>query len=311
VKIVDLGLFRGHDALRGLSSLAPDPMVGPFSDLYSLGALLFHMISGSLPFEGTDRDALLALHKGQPAPRLAERVQGLPAGLDALVGALLGKTPMERPVDAHAVVTALTNIARAEGIELVERTDGEAAKRPAAPDLAVFEKAWRGRLSLFNDMVKRSFPTGSPPHVAKAIESISQRVNELGAVREAAVGAVEREEITDQEARESLVRIGEAMSTVMLDASRLRREVRAQGGAVSAELGAQLADVDYQVKDLRSSMDALLSDTKERKEPLRKEIAELGRRWITAETELLFDAARFCAPLRARPELVPLFSKLS
>lgn len=77
------------------------------SDLYSFGALIYHVLVGAPPFDG---DALaLALHhlNDDPAPPSALR-PSLPPSVDAIVLALLDKDPERRPRPLAAAVAALS-----------------------------------------------------------------------------------------------------------------------------------------------------------------------------------------------------------
>jgi Protein kinase domain len=73
------------------------------ADLYALGCLLFELITGKVPFEGSGMEVLLA-HMGQPAPRASERHPAVPAAVDQLIAHLLQKKPDDRPSSADAVV---------------------------------------------------------------------------------------------------------------------------------------------------------------------------------------------------------------
>jgi serine/threonine protein kinase, bacterial len=112
-KLTDFGLARAHShnadaqlTAAGLilgtpTYLAPEIARGHEatmqSDIYSLGATLFHLIVGDPPFPGTEPILVLANAATQPAPRLDARVQGLPAALVELVDAMLRKDPAARP----------------------------------------------------------------------------------------------------------------------------------------------------------------------------------------------------------------------
>ncbi len=101
---VVLSLAR-HRRKRGRHA---GPPVGPSSDLYALGALLYQLLTGAPPFHDEDPDELLRLQVREPAPPLPEAVGGhpVPKELRALVDGLLHKDPAKRPVDTAEEVMA-------------------------------------------------------------------------------------------------------------------------------------------------------------------------------------------------------------
>lgn len=119
VKILDLGLASNLVPEQSMSRLtmpgvvlgtihymAPEQVigadVGPRSDLYSLGVILYRWFSGKLPFDGPDPISVLGqiLHEPPPLLELSMRV---PQAAVELVGLLLKKNPEERPTSATEV----------------------------------------------------------------------------------------------------------------------------------------------------------------------------------------------------------------
>ena len=123
-KIADLGLAvqveQAHvDGERGKvfgtpHFLAPELARGATpdarSDIYSLGATAYRMISGRTPHEGSDPRSILRSVLNEEPPRLGALVQGLPEAVDELVHAMLAKDPNERTASAGFVVRQIDGI---------------------------------------------------------------------------------------------------------------------------------------------------------------------------------------------------------
>src|SRR5678816_2121914 len=82
--------------------------VDPRADLYSLGCVLFEMLTGRTPFEG-DLSALSYAHTHTPAPRVRSINPAVPAAMDDLVAAMLEKDPGKRPQTGEEVERSLAS----------------------------------------------------------------------------------------------------------------------------------------------------------------------------------------------------------
>jgi eukaryotic-like serine/threonine-protein kinase len=109
VKVSDFGSALRLDAdstqvhrVGSLAYMAPEQLDGAAvldarADQYALAAVLYHLIAGRPPFEGTTQAALMhQIFQQAPAP-VAELRAGVPASLSALLHAALAKAPADRP----------------------------------------------------------------------------------------------------------------------------------------------------------------------------------------------------------------------
>jgi len=72
----------------------------------------------------------------------------------------------------------------------------------------------------------------------------------------------------------------------------------------------EVADLEFQIHELRAALAKLEQNVEQEKAKSESGIAELDAETEALQVELLALATRFCAPLRRRPELGPLFQEL-
>ncbi|WP_309891596.1 serine/threonine-protein kinase [Archangium sp.] len=161
VKLVDFGVVKllTPEAGPGLAqtstgwvlgtplSMAPEQLRGEppdaRTDLYALGVLLYQLVTGRPPFQGTTQVELEEQHLHAPVPAASEHAP-VPAALDAVVRRCLEKRREARYPDVDAVLGALRRAVHGSGpgpVRLLEALGLYVEARVAGPaDDAVLDE---------------------------------------------------------------------------------------------------------------------------------------------------------------------------
>jgi tRNA A-37 threonylcarbamoyl transferase component Bud32 len=153
IKVMDFGLAKLVEDATGMSMYHKPPETGvDFAvgtpgyispeqvkgetvdyrcDIYSVGVLMFELLTGRLPFIRDEAMDVLFAHATEPPPRFADvGVESVPEEIERLVQRCLAKNPADRPASARDLAQEFQ-----EALIHVEEASATAVTAPAAPEV--------------------------------------------------------------------------------------------------------------------------------------------------------------------------------
>lgn len=122
-KIADFGIAKmvsnqtlvyTNSIMGSVHYISPEQATGDkvtcLSDVYSLGVMLFEMLTGRVPFNGATAVSVAMMHTEKEVPRLAEFMEKVPEGLQEILDKALAKRPEKRYQSAAEFRRELLNL---------------------------------------------------------------------------------------------------------------------------------------------------------------------------------------------------------
>jgi serine/threonine protein kinase len=105
-KMTTTGAVLGTPIYMAPEQFVDSSKVGPKTDIYSFGVVLFQMLMGTPPFKGTILE-LMNAHRNRPVPNVSRKNAAFPASMDNIISKAMAKNPNNRYKSATDFLNAI------------------------------------------------------------------------------------------------------------------------------------------------------------------------------------------------------------
>jgi len=244
-----------------VSYMAPEQALGKAvdhrADLFSLGIVLFELVTGRMPFEGTSPTEIIdhILHETPPPP--SRYATGIPPAFDAAVARALEKDPAFRYPSAKALYEDLRDVA--ETLDAAPRSSGRFA---AAPQAGAVDRSVA--VMTFTNITRDAVDDWIGTGIAETVSSDLKNIHGLTIIGRARVFDALRNLSTDAHLNDSLaIDIGRRLGATWIlvgGFQRIGTSVRITANVVEVATGAvkRTVKVDGRIDDIFALQDKIV-----------------------------------------------------
>lgn len=131
------GSVMGTPAYMSPEQIQGEREIDGRSDIYSMGVVLYQMLSTAVPYNGATAASVMMMHLVNPVPQIRDQITSLPPGIQAVLDTAMAKKPEDRFQTAgefaKAIQAVTTGVQRRPAVQSPPASAGHRSKASVIP----------------------------------------------------------------------------------------------------------------------------------------------------------------------------------